>query len=128
MDGTGTPRQVLVAGAGVVVETVAAVIATVLLVVGSGDLPVATVIGQAVLFLIGAAGLGFVGWGLVTGHRWARTPAIVIQLLLLPVVYSLIGPSREIVLGVAAGVVVAGTFLLLISEAARTWSMDLPQE
>jgi hypothetical protein len=61
--------------------------------------------------------------GLVTGRRWARTPAIVTQLLLLPVVYSLIGPSQQLVLGLVAGVVVAAAFMLLISERSRAWSM-----
>jgi hypothetical protein len=64
----------------------------------------------------------------VTGRRWARTPAIVTQLLLLPVVYSLIGPSRQLVLGIVAGAFVVTTFMLLISERSREWSMglDLP--
>ncbi|MGI5125599.1 hypothetical protein ACQEVB_02175 [Pseudonocardia sp. CA-107938] len=130
MDAIGTPRQVRLAGAGVAAEALAGLIATVVLLTGSGtaDLPVGSVVGEAALFVLGAAALGFVAWGLVTGRRWARTPAIVIQLLLLPVVYSLIGPSRELVLGVVTGLVVAGTFLLLLSEPARTWSMDLPQD
>jgi hypothetical protein len=39
------------------------------------------------------------------------------------VVYSLIGPSRQLVLGLVAGVVVAAAFMLLISERSRAWSM-----
>jgi hypothetical protein len=126
---TRTPRQVQLAGVGVAAEAVAGLIATIVLLTGSStDLPVASVVGEAALFVLGAAALGFVGWGLVAGRRWARTPALVIQLLLLPVVYSLIGPSREVLLGIATGIVVAGIFLLLLSEQARTWSMDLPQD
>jgi len=52
----------------------------------------------------------------------------VTQLLLLPVVYSLLGPSRQVLLGVLTGVFVLGTFLLLISERSRIWSMDLDPE
>lgn len=95
---------------------------------GSADLPVRLVLGESGYFgLIGAA-LVAVGVGLWAGRRWARTPAIVTQLLLLPVVYSLIGPSRQLVLGIAAGVFVFATFMLLISERSREWSMglDLP--
>ncbi len=130
MDATGTPRQVLLAGAGVAAEAVAALVTTVVLLAGTGtaDLPVASVLGEAAMFLIFVAALGFVAWGLVTGRRWARTPAIVVQLLLLPVVYSLIGPSRQLVLGIVAGLLVAGIFLLLLSDAARMWSVDLPQD
>jgi thiosulfate reductase cytochrome b subunit len=81
------------------------------------------VVGEAVFFLLVAVALGAVAAGLVTGRRWARTPAIVTQLLLLPVVYSLIGPSQQLMLGLVAGVVVAAAFMLLISERSRAWSM-----
>jgi uncharacterized membrane protein YGL010W len=86
-------------------------------------LPVRDIIGEAVYFVVIGAALVAVGLGLVAGRRPARTPAIVTQLLLLPVVYTLIGPSRQLLLGIVAGVYVAGTFLLLISEASRSWSM-----
>lgn len=89
------------------------------------QLPVGDIVGEAAYFVVIGAALVAVGIGLVTGRRWARTPAIVTQLLLLPVVYTLLGPSRQLVLGVVVGVFVAGTFLLLISEASRTWSMGL---
>jgi hypothetical protein len=87
--------------------------------------PMGAVLGEAGYFLIVGLALLLVGGGLLTGRRWARTPAIVTQLLLLPVVYSLIGPSQQLVLGVATGVVVVATFLLLISEPSREWSMGL---
>jgi hypothetical protein len=92
------------------------------------DLPFAFVIGEAGYFVLVGAALVAVGAGLVAGRRWARTPAIVTQLLLLPVVYSLIGPSRQLVLGIVCGVVVFVAFMLLISERSREWSMglDLP--
>jgi hypothetical protein len=83
------------------------------------------IVGEAGYFVLIGAALVAVGLGLVAGRRWARTPAIVTQLLLLPVVYTLIGPSRQLLLGIVAGVFVAGTFLLLISEASRAWSMGL---
>src|SRR5690606_22344720 len=53
--------------------------------------------------------------------------AIVTQLLLLPVVYTLIGPSRQLLAGIVAGVYVAGTFLLLISEPAMEWAVALDE-
>jgi hypothetical protein len=93
---------------------------------GAGLL-VRDIVGEAGYFVLVGAALAAVGLGLVAGRRWARTPAIVTQLLLLPVVYTLIGPSRQLVLGIVAGVYVAGTFLLLISEASRTWSMGLDE-
>lgn len=96
--------------------------------VGDADLPFSFVIGEAGYFVLVGVALVAVGVGLVVGRRWARTPAIVTQLLLLPVVYSLIGPSRQLVLGIVCGVVVFVAFMLLISERSREWSMglDLP--
>ena len=79
-------------------------------------------LGEVGYFVLIGLALSFVGAALSTGRRGARTPAIVTQLLLLPVVYSLIGPSRQLVLGVAAGIYVVATFLLLISERSREWA------
>jgi hypothetical protein len=123
----GSPWQVKVAGLVVAVQGLLGVGFAVVLAANaaSSSTPVSAVLGEAGYFVLIGAALLFVGIGLVTGRRWARTPAIVTQLLLLPVVYSLIGPSRQLLLGVATGVVVVATFLLLISERSREWSMGL---
>jgi hypothetical protein len=83
------------------------------------------VLGEAGYFLLMGAALLAVGIGLYVGGRWARTPAIVTQLLLLPVVYSLLGGSQQLLLGIVAGAFVLTTFLLLISERSRVWWMGL---
>ena len=124
------PRQVRLAGVLVGLQGLLALGFAVALVVraltveGTGLL-VRDIVGEAGYFVVVGAALVAVGLGLVAGRRWARTPAIVTQLLLLPVVYTLIGPSRQLLLGIVAGLFVAGTFLLLISEASRNWSMGL---
>ncbi len=114
-------------GAGVLVglQALGAAVFTVALVVraGAAGAGLGLVLGEASFFLLVAVALGAVAWGLLTGRRWARTPALVTQLLLLPVVYSLIGPSRQIVLGLAAGAVVFAAFMLLLDERSRLWSM-----
>lgn len=83
---------------------------------------VGLVLGQAGLFAIVGAALLAVARGLHTGGRWARTPAIVTQLLLLPVAYSLIGPSRQLLIGIVTAVLLGACLLMLISEAAREWN------
>lgn len=122
--------QVRLAGACVALQGILALGFAVVLALraASADLPVNFVLGESAYFAVIGLALGAVGVGLVVGRRWARTPAIVTQLLLLPVVYSLIGPSRQLVLGIVTGVFVVATFLLLISERSREWSMglDLP--
>ncbi len=80
-------------------------------------------LAEAGFFLLIGAAVVAIGWALVRGHRGVRTPAIVVQLLLLPVVYTLIGPSRQLLWGIVTGLVVVLTFLLLISEQSRRWSM-----
>jgi len=124
------PRQVRLAGVLVGVQGLlglgfAAALVVRALAADGGGMRAGAIVGEAGYFVLIGAALVAVGAGLVAGRRWARTPAIVTQLLLLPVVYTLLGPSRQLLLGIVAGVFVAGTFLLLISEAARTWSMGL---
>lgn len=126
----GPPPQVRLAGLCVGVEGLLGVGFAVALGIrsASSTAPVGAVLGEAAYFALIGAALLAVAYGLTSGRRWGRTPAIVTQLLLLPVVYSLIGPSRQLLLGIAAGIFVGATFLLLISERSREWSMglDLP--
>jgi len=119
------PTPVRAAGALVGLEALAAAAFTAVLAARSGaaELGVGAVLAEAGFFLLVAVALGAVAVGLWTGRRWARTPAIVTQLLLLPAVYSLLGPSHQLLIGLVAGAVVVAAFLLLISERSRAWSM-----
>jgi hypothetical protein len=116
------PPQIRVAGLLVGLQGVAAVAFAILVGIQDSTLPLGSVLGEVGYFAIIGIALTFIGAALFTGRRGARTPAIVTQLLLLPVVYSLIGPSRQLLLGIAAGIYVVVTFLLLISERSREWS------
>lgn len=120
------PTQIRVAGALVGLEGLASVVFGVLVALEAAapGAPVGALLGEAVYFWLIGLLLGAVGVGLLLGKRVARTPGIVAQLLLLPVVYSLIGPSHQLVAGVLSLAYVAGTFLLLISEPSRRWSMS----
>ena len=80
------------------------------------------VAGEALLFAVFAAGLLAVARGLLLGLRGARSPAVVAQLLLLPVVYSLLGPSRQLLLGLISGAVVLGVLWGLFTAPARAWA------
>ena len=116
------PPQIRVAGLLVGLQGVAAVAFAILVGVQDSTLPLGSVLGEVGYFAVIGIALVLIGAALFTGRRGARTPAIVTQLLLLPVVYSLIGPSRQLLLGIAAGIYVVVTFLLLISERSREWS------
>ena len=116
------PPQIRVAGLLVGLQGVAAVAFAIMVGVQDSTLPLGSVLGEVGYFAVIGIALVFIGAALFTGRRGARTPAIVTQLLLLPVVYSLIGPSRQLLLGIAAGIYVVATFLLLISERSREWA------
>jgi hypothetical protein len=120
------PTPVRAAGALVGVQALAAVAFTVALVVRTGTTPVGVgpVLGEAGFFLLIAVALGAVAVGLLTGRLWARTPALVAQVLLLPVVYSLLS-SRQLVIGVVCGIFVFTAFMLLLNERSRLWSMGV---
>jgi hypothetical protein len=94
---------------------------------GAAALGIRAVLGEAAMFLLIGVGLLAVGLGLLRGRAWARTPAIVTQLLSLPAVYSLLGPSHQVVVGVLAGLVVLTALLSLLSEPARVWAADLDE-
>jgi hypothetical protein len=117
------PPQVRLAGVLVGLEGLGAVLFAVVVGFGAQSQSFGSVLGEVGSFAVIGLAVVFVGGALLTGRRGARTPAIVTQLLLLPVVYSLIGPSQQLVLGIAAGVYVVAAFLLLISERSRTWAL-----
>ena len=116
------PPQIRVAGLLVGLQGVAAVAFAIMVGVQDSTLPLGSVLGEVGYFAVIGIALVFIGAALFTGRRGARTPAIVTQLLLLPVVYSLIGPSQQLLLGIAAGIYVGVTFLLLVSERSREWA------
>ena len=120
------PTTVRAAGALVGLQALAAAVFTGALVVRAGSTPagVGPVLGEAGFFLLVAVALGAVATGLLTGRLWARTPALVTQLLLLPVVYSLLS-SRQALAGVVCGVWVFAAFMLLLNERSRLWSMGV---
>jgi hypothetical protein len=126
----GPPVQVRLAGLLVGLQALLALGFVVALAVraSSSVLPLGAVVGEAGFFLVVGAALAAVAGGLLTGRRWARTPAMVTQLLLLPVVYTLLGTAGRLLVGIPAAAVVIACFLLLISEPSRVWSMglDLP--
>jgi hypothetical protein len=73
---------------------------------------------SAGLALLAAAGLLLVGRGLVRGGRWARSPALVTNLILVPVAIGLVQGDRWY-LGVPLLVVAAAVVVLLFSSSVN---------
>ena len=74
-----------------------------------------------------AAGVSAVAAGLWRGGSWSRTPAILIQALLLVATFSLIGPGRPLVVGLICGVVAIAGLAMLLGAPARRWAEDLDE-
>jgi hypothetical protein len=82
------------------------------------------VLGEAGYFLLISTAILVTGAGLLGGRRWARGPAIVVQLLLLGVAWYTAVPSGRPEFGVPVAVVCLVVGGLLLGQRARLWSPD----
>ena len=124
---SGVPAPIRVAGLLVSVQgAIAVVVAVALLVrgVAGADESVVNGFGSAIWFAALGAAVTTGGVALVLGHRWGRAIAIVSQLLLLPVVWSLLTDSDRPVLGTLLGIVVLTVLGCLFSGPATRWLAD----
>jgi hypothetical protein len=111
---------VLVAAQGAV-SLVAAFVLVVRAVSGEGDNAVANGYGTAGWFGVLGLGVGAAGVALILGKRWGRALATVVQLLLLPVVWSRVTGSHQTVYGIVLGIVVVAVLVLLFSPPSSQW-------
>jgi hypothetical protein len=118
------PRAVRVAGALVCAQGVLGVAFAVVLVVSaaSGSGRVGDILGEAGYFFVLSAGVLAAGIGLVVGRTWARTPAIVVQLLLLGVAWYTAVPSGRPEFGVPVAAVCLLIGGLLMAPSTRSWA------
>lgn len=118
---TGAPRAVRLAGLVVGIEGIALLLA-------AGGLAVATVLGLVenlgragfgvLIGLAAGAGMLRVAVGLAAVEGWARAPAVVVQLLLAPVGYTVAFTAERPAYGVPILVLcIAGLFLLFTPES-----------
>lgn len=118
------PPAVRGAGALVALEGAVAVTVAIVLVVRGllgHDQTAANGYGTAAWFgILGGAVLA-AGIGLLFGHRWGRAIAVIAQLLLLPVVWSLLTDSHQPFYGSVLGLVVVGALVLLFLPATSRW-------
>ena len=78
-------------------------------------------LAEAGYFLLLSVAVLLVGVGLLAGRRWARGPAIVVQLLLLGVAWYTAVPSGRPEFGVPVALVCLAVFGLLLGQRARSW-------
>lgn len=127
--GAGPPWTVLAAAALVAVQGLAAIGFAVfaLLSVRSAMLGAGAVFGEAGTALLAGALLLAVARSLLRGRLWGRTPAVVVQILLLPVGYSLLVPSHQVLAGVVVLLVALAGLGLLLCAPSREWSESLDE-
>ncbi|MET7989951.1 hypothetical protein ABZU76_03470 [Amycolatopsis sp. NPDC005232] len=72
----------------------------------------------AIAFLAASAGL-------VLGRQWARSPGVVVALLLMGIGWYVLGPSGQPAWGVPIGVCGLAALVLLFRRPARAWALGL---
>lgn len=117
------PLPVRAAAAVVCLQGLAVLAAAVLLVVLElrGESQLGNVYAEAAFFALMAAAVVACGAALLLGKQGARTPAVVIQVLLLGVAWYAIGPSGRPEYGIPVAVVAVFTLVLLLGAQARHW-------
>ncbi|WP_040781798.1 hypothetical protein [Nocardia pneumoniae] len=120
----GVPTTVRAAGGLVTLEGVVAVTVAIVLVVRGllgHDQTAASGYGTAAWFgILGGAVLA-AGVGLLLGKRWGRAIAVIAQLLLLPVTWSLLTDSHQPVYGTLLGLVAVAALVLLFAPPSTRW-------
>ena len=120
----GTPGPVRLAGALIIAQGLSGVGFGVYVLVRGAEaaLSLRAVLGQAATFAVMGGIVVAVGVGLLRGRSWSRTPGIVIQAVLLLSAYTMLGPSRQVLIGALVAALVITTLMLLLSAPARRWS------
>jgi hypothetical protein len=119
-----TPTTVRAAGGIVGLEGLGGLAFAVALLVQPGVLRASDRYGEAAFFAVLAAAVVGFGIALVLGKRGARSPVVVIQLLLLAIAGYATVPSSRPEYGVPVAVVCLVVLYLLLNTRARDWVMD----
>lgn len=120
------PKQVRIAGGVVGLEGLAGLAFAVALVVRGLTVtatPGVNPFGMAGYFAVLGAGVLASGIGLLLGHRWGRTPAVVMQLLLIGTAWYAIDGASRWAIGVPVAVVCVAVLVLLFAGPSRAWSL-----
>ncbi|MFE3541772.1 hypothetical protein ACFXK0_02235 [Nocardia sp. NPDC059177] len=120
----GIPTAVRVAGALVSLEGLVGVGTAIVLIVRAAtghDQSVASGIGTAIWFGVLFGGVLAAGIGLLRGKRWGRAIAVIAQVLLLPVAWSLLTDSHQPLWGTLLAVLSLGTLGALFAPATSRY-------
>ncbi|SFS40062.1 hypothetical protein [Saccharopolyspora flava] len=124
------PRTVRIAGLLTTLQAVAGLVFVVALLIrststdlgGVGQLERGETWGEAGYYTLLAAGVLAAGIGLIKGKHWARTPALLLQLLLLGTAWYATGPSGRPLIGLIIAVPAIAVLWFLFNRQGREWS------
>lgn len=122
------PREVRLAGAITVLPGLALLAIGVVLAVDSGGetaAPGNNIYAEIAYYAVLAAGVLAVAAGLLLGKTWARSPALVVGLLLVGIGWYATGPSAQPGYGVPTMLAGAAVVVLLFRRASRAWVLGM---
>lgn len=120
------PTPVRIAAFSLAVQAVGVLAIAVVVIAGRHDADLTWALVTASYFLLVAVLMGAVCAGLLRGRRWARTPGLVISLIVALCGFYLAVPSGQLLPGLAVAIVGAGTVALLLSPPAAAWISSFP--
>lgn len=132
---TPTPRTVRLAGVLTTVEAVVGLAFVVALVIraatgelgGVGTFDRGQTYGEAGYYAALSAAVLAAGISLWRGKHWARTPALLLQLLLLGAAWYALGPSSRPLIGLGIAVLPVVILWCLFNRAGRVWTMRMSE-
>lgn len=89
---------------------------------GAGTLNRSATYGEAGYYAVLSAVVLAAGIGLWRGRHWARTPSLLLQLLLLGVSWYAFGPSGSPLIGVVIAAPAVAVLWCLFNRQGRAWS------
>ncbi|MDA3650074.1 hypothetical protein LZ318_00480 [Saccharopolyspora indica] len=124
------PRTVRIAGVLTTLQAVAGLIFVVALLIrgtsagsgGVGEFGSAQTYGEAGYFALLSAGVLAAGLGMLKGKHWARTPALLLQLMLLGTAWYAFGPSGQPLAGTILAIPAIAVLYFMFNREGRRWS------
>ncbi|MFJ8915619.1 hypothetical protein [Amycolatopsis sp. NPDC102389] len=120
------PREVRLAGAVTALPGLALIVFAILLLVNGRAGP-ENLLAEVAYYLVLAAGTLACAAGLMMGKTWARSPGVVVALILVGVGWYGAGPSGQPVWGVPLALIGVAVIVLLFRRPSRAWALGMQE-